>query len=124
MANVLKPEGYLFVDHRASPGMSPDVARNMGLDPKLVGEGTVFEAATQRCCHCPSVFIKNPLRTRERGHCYKCNGYICDACEIASKSPDYVHRHVNEVIDKVSSGRYAMSGSTSLPILTRTPSNG
>jgi len=119
MANLLRPEGYLFVDHRASPGLPPEMARKMGFDPAQVAEGKVFEAATLRCCHCPSVFIKNPGRTRERGHCYKCNDFICDACEIASKTSGYVHISTAEVIDKVSSGNYTLSGSTSLPVLTK-----
>lgn len=117
--SVTKPEGYLFVDHRASPGLPEDIARKMGFDPNQVKEGAVFEAATLRCCHCPSVFIKNPLRTRERGHCYKCSGYICDACEIASKTSGYVHISAQEVIDKVTSGKYELTGTTSLPTLTR-----
>lgn len=114
-----KSEGYLIVDHRASPGISPEAALRMGLDPKLVGEGKVFEAATKKCAHCPSVFIKNPLRTRPRGHCFQCNDYICDACDAARQSPDWVHRPVQEIIDLVTSGKWDLSGSTSLPVLTR-----
>jgi hypothetical protein len=117
--SVTRPEGYLFVDHRASPGIPEAKALAMGLDPKLVKEGKLYEAATLRCVHCPSVFIKNPRRTRERGHCFKCGGYICDACEAAAKMPGYVHMHEQEVIDKVTSGKYVMTGSTSLPNLIR-----
>lgn len=113
-----KPEGYLFVDHRASPGIPADQALRMGLDPNTVKEGAVLEAATMRCAHCPSVYIKNPLRTRERGYCFSCAGFVCDACQVASKLPGYVHQSAQEVIDKVQSGKFVMSGSTSLPILT------
>lgn len=117
--SVTKPEGYLFVDHRNSPGIPEAAALKMGLDPSAVREGKVYEAATLRCVHCPSVFIMNPLRTRERGYCPKCNGFICDACVIASKMPEYIHRSGQEVIEKVASGKFVMSGSTSLPVLTR-----
>lgn len=116
-----KPEGYLFVDHRASPGIPEEVALKMGLDPRTVKEGAVLEAATLRCVHCPtpSVIIKNPLRTRERGYCSQCDGYVCDSCMVASKMPGYVHRNVEDVIDKVHSGKFEITGTTSLPLLTR-----
>lgn len=116
--SVTKSEGYLFVDHRNSPGLPENVARRVGYVPELVKEGKVFEAATLACVHCPSVFIKNPLRTRERSHCFQCGGYICDACEIASKDPNYVHYTRKEIIDRVASGKWIMSGSMSLPIFT------
>lgn len=112
-------EGYLFVDHRASPGISEEAALKMGLDPNLVREGKVFEAATLACAHCPSVVIKNPMRVRERAMCMSCGGaYLCDACAIASKMPDYVHIPRKKMIDMVCDGPYEMSGSTSLPIFT------
>ena len=115
---MARKEGYLHVDHRASPGLPENVARKLGYIPELVKEGKVFEAATLACAHCPSVFIKNPLRTRERGHCMKCNGFICDACEFASRDPNYVHRSRQEFIDMATSGKWIVSGSTSLPIFT------
>lgn len=86
-----KQQGYLMIDHRASPGLPEDVARATGLDPKLCGEGKIFEAATLTCSHCKVAMVKNPLRTRERGHCRKCNHYICDGCVAKSRLPDYSH---------------------------------
>jgi hypothetical protein len=44
--------GYLMVDHRASPGLPEDVARWAGYDPKLAGEGKVYEVDTMSCSHC------------------------------------------------------------------------
>ena len=61
-------EGYLLIDHRDSPGAGP------------VGKGQVFEAPTFCCSHCCAVVIINPLRTRSREYCAKCNHYICDTC--------------------------------------------
>ena len=80
----MQKEGYLIIDHRASPGLTAEQAMAMGLDPKLMGEGKLMEAATLTCNHCFSVSIRNPLRTRERGHCRKCDSYICDnpACHV------------------------------------------
>ncbi|HSW91830.1 MAG TPA: hypothetical protein VLG09_04245 [Candidatus Saccharimonadales bacterium] len=117
--SVTRPEGYVMVDHRASPGIPADIAEKMGLDPKLFCEGALFEAATKRCCHCPSVVILKHDRVRERGHCRQCNDYVCDACVAASKMPDYVHMNYREVVDKVVSGKFVLSGPTSLPVLTR-----
>jgi hypothetical protein len=85
-------EGYLLIDHRASPGLPPDIAYAMGMEPALVREGRVFEAATLTCCHCKSVVMKNPKRIRPRASCMKCGGkYICDGCGFEASLPDYNH---------------------------------
>lgn len=67
-------EGYLMVDHRASPGFTPE----MRLFP--APEGTLFETRTLHCPHCGCCVVVNMDRTRERGHCYQCDHYICDVC--------------------------------------------
>ena len=85
-------EGYLMLDHRASPGFTPEEATRLGYGPAASGEGNFYEAKTMHCSHCPAVVIMNPLRTRERTLCYLCNKYICDNCGIQSKMPDYVHK--------------------------------
>ncbi len=85
-------EGYLMVDHRASPGLTPEEAVRLGYSPGLVGEGQLFETKTNHCNHCGTVVIINPLRTRERSYCSYCDKYICDNCGISSKLPDYVHK--------------------------------
>lgn len=78
----MKPfhEGYIMVDHRASPG-TPEVP-----------EGTLFEAATMHCSHCGTVVIINPGRTRDRANCTKCGKYVCDSCAVEMKQPDYTHK--------------------------------
>jgi hypothetical protein len=83
-------EGYLSVDHRNSPGLPKDFFQKIGLNvetPKDLTEGRLCEAATITCCHCGTVMIKNLLRTRERGHCSKCDEYVCDnpVCRIECK---------------------------------------
>jgi hypothetical protein len=54
-------EGYLLVDNRCSGG-------------------GVLELPTLTCSHCSQIMAVNPLRTRERGYCRKCDHYICDNC--------------------------------------------
>ena len=67
-------EGYLLIDHRASPGMSGTVGG------PVVGENALFEAATITCSHCRAIVIVNPDRTRPRAYCRSCDHYICDVC--------------------------------------------
>lgn len=96
-------EGYAILDHRASPGLTENVALRLGYDPTLVCEGAVMEAPTLTCVHCkvPNVIIKNPWRTRERASCYKCgNGYVCDNCAIEMKMPDYDHAPFDKKIEQ------------------------
>lgn len=110
-------DGYLVVDHRASPGIPEANALRMGLDPKAVGEGKVFEASTLGCPHCGAHVVLNPLRTRERGHCMKCSRYICDGCTAVMRDPDYVHHTVTELAELVATGRYELAGSADRPVL-------
>jgi hypothetical protein len=84
-------EGYVMIDHRASPGMTPDEARLMGYEPEHVSEGKLFETKTNHCCHCGTVVIMNPLRTRERSFCSSCSKYVCDNCGIEMRLSDYIH---------------------------------
>ncbi len=93
-------EGYLMIDHRASPGLDSDTARFLGLDPTLAGEGKLLEAATLTCSHCKAVVVKNPLRTRERASCSKCNWhYICDFCAAEAAKADYSHLPFEALVD-------------------------
>jgi hypothetical protein len=101
-----KPEGELFIDHRASPGLPEGMARRMGYDPSQVGEGGLFEAATLMCEHCRRILIKNPRRDRERAFCMQCGGaYICDMCDGERRKPDYIHRSFKEIVDLVATGK-------------------
>lgn len=99
MSSLRDKEGYLMIDHRQSPGIPADMARQIGLDPKLCGEGKLLEAATLTCSHCKSVVMKNPLRQRARANCLKCSHYICDFCDMASKHPDYKHLPFEKFVD-------------------------
>lgn len=94
-------EGYLLIDHQASPGMPRELA-GRPLDPAL-GEGKVFEAATLTCAHCKVVVIKNPSRQRERAFCRKCMHYICDFCAAQAYQPDYAHAPFEKIADEVMS---------------------
>jgi len=71
-------EGELLIDHRASPGVSDELMRSIGM-PAGSGKG-LFEAPTYTCSHCSSVVVINPDRKRERAYCAKCDSRICDDC--------------------------------------------
>ena len=74
-------EGEILIDHRASPGLPPEFAVEVGLDPGLVAKGQAVEAPLFTCAHCQACVIVNPDRSRERACCQKCGGkYICDEC--------------------------------------------
>src|SRR3990167_233972 len=99
MPSLREKEGYLLVDHRASPGIPANIARQSGYDPALCGEGKTFEAATMTCAHCTNSVILNPERVRKREYCNKCDAYICDYCHIARTMPDYQHASYEKVSD-------------------------
>lgn len=94
----MRQQGYLMVDHRASPGLSEQEALAAGYDPRLSGEGKVYEADTMTCSHCKSVVVKNPFRTRDRPHCFQCDHYICDICAVKAKTED-VHMPFSKLMD-------------------------
>jgi len=75
-------EGEFMVDHRFTPGL-PDEMMPKGMPPRS-GQG-LFEAPTFSCSHCPQVVVMNPLRTRERIYCRKCDHYLCDRCGAIMK---------------------------------------
>ena len=80
MANQRGKEGYLMVDHRASPGLTAEEARQAGLPPSAAGEGQFFEAPTVTCIHCGVSYMVNPDRKRPQEFCRKCYAYQCDIC--------------------------------------------
>ena len=82
-------EGYLMIDHRASPG----------LDHPLLGPGSFVERATRNCSHCERLVVVNPDRTRVRGYCPKCDAYVCDACE-AERVRTGICRPFKQVVDE------------------------
>lgn len=84
--SLRRHEGYLLMDHRAGGiGISDElVAKAAGPAAEMpVGAGRgLFEAPTITCSHCQVVVVINPLRTRERAYCPKCDHYLCDRCGI------------------------------------------
>jgi hypothetical protein len=80
-------ESYLCIDHKESPGFTPEQAHKVGLGivADQVGKGKKFETAMLICSHCPAQVIKRPERVRARGHCYKCDQFLCDNCAIKYK---------------------------------------
>lgn len=82
--------GEMTVDHRASPGLTPEQARSAGYDPSLCGEGKLYETHTLTCCECRTVTVMNPDRTRPRETCARHGGhYICDGCKYRQRQNDY-----------------------------------
>jgi hypothetical protein len=116
MKSITHGEGYLLLDHRAGAALPDEYVHLAGL-PVGAGRG-VFEAATISCEHCGTSFYKNPARLRPRGHCRKCDRYICDPCEAAMSATNYTHRTFEELANLVQSGRYTLTGTTSAPVLT------
>jgi hypothetical protein len=96
-------EGYLEIDHRESPGLTPEQARaasRFACVPMLpVGAGQILKTSTINCSHCERLVVKNPARVRERGYCPKCDSYVCDWCE-AERVRTGVCRPFKQVIDE------------------------
>jgi hypothetical protein len=113
--------GYIMIDHRASPGLPEDVARLAGYDPKLCGEGKVFESKTMTCGHCGGSVVPNVARIRPRASCLACDNregrYICDGCDFLRSQPGYVHKPMVQVIDEVKERAITHMG-TPLKLLT------
>lgn len=68
-------EGYLLIDNRHAPvPMHPT--------RQFIGQGVsgVQEVPILTCSHCHTQMVVNPLRTRERPYCRKCDHYLCDGC--------------------------------------------
>jgi hypothetical protein len=101
MPSLKRHDGELMIDHRASPGLPEDFYRPLGIDAPAIGGGRLFETATITCSHCNGVVVLNPLRTRERAYCSKCDHYICDSCKAASCLPLYSHAPFEKIVDVV-----------------------
>ncbi len=91
----MRQMGEIVVDHRASPGLPEDVARQAGYDPALCKEGKIFVQDTMTCSHCKCVVVKNNARQRDRAKCFQCDNreghYICDGCDFIRNQPGYSH---------------------------------
>jgi hypothetical protein len=84
MSSKRRHEGYLLVDQRESPGVPFNPAMIGKPDALLASSGQMLESATVTCSHCQVVVVLNPMRTRPRGYCQKCDRYVCDnpACNL------------------------------------------
>lgn len=70
-----------MIDHRDSPGLTDEEIRQSG-SPIPLGMGRAkVELPVLSCSHCQAMLVFNPMRTRERGHCPKCDRYVCDTCK-------------------------------------------
>ena len=95
-------EGEIYIDHRASPGLSNEQALKLGYVPEALSEGKVFEAPTMGCNYCGTVVIINPNRKRDRAYCPACDMYICDNCELERRLPDYTHKtHRQKIFEQL-----------------------
>lgn len=98
--SLRRHEGYLLVDNRNSPGVPEALNQSAPLPLPVGAAAGMFEAATITCSHCQQVLIVNPLRTRERAHCRKCDHYLCDKCgAIAAQTG--ICRTFKQVIDEL-----------------------
>ena len=95
MKSKRRQEGYLLIDHRASPGT------------QLVPEGTIYETPTVTCSHCGAIVILSPTRKRPRHYCAKCDHYVCDRAECVIEcrpwkkvleAADYAAHHGGPII--------------------------
>jgi hypothetical protein len=82
--------GYLEIDHRDSPGLTPaDVAAMPGAI--AVQGGQLLERDIKQCSHCQRGVVLNPGRVRDRAVCPKCYAFICDGCEaVRARTGDCV----------------------------------
>jgi hypothetical protein len=71
-------EGYLLIDNSQVPGIGMEEAGKLGKEVVGAGFRGRYESAVLTCSHCHSQVVLNPMRTRERGYCRKCDHYVCD----------------------------------------------
>jgi hypothetical protein len=86
----MKDQGYMMVDHRASPGFTEEQARAVGYDPAMCREGKVWETKTLTCMDCKHAVVPNPERVRPRETCRHCMHYICDICAVKANLSGHV----------------------------------
>lgn len=78
-------EGYLLIDNSASGGAKVEV-------PVLT------------CSHCQAQIIVNPLRTRDRNHCRKCDAYVCDKATCILECNGSLNRVFDQALDQANRG--------------------
>lgn len=100
MGSKLNNQGELLIDHRNSPGITPEWAAARGVAGPVVGGGKVYESGLKNCKHCGGDVLMHPQRTRDREWCSVCDAYICDSCGLLRKlgSP---HKSLGAVLDDI-----------------------
>lgn len=93
-------EGYLLIDHRDSPGITPEQAAHAGNGTISVPAGKKLECATYNCSHCTRLVIMRPDRTRARGYCPKCDRVICDGCEVIRVASGGACKPFKQIVDE------------------------
>ncbi len=78
-------EAYVLIDHRNSPGITPEFLRANKIDAPAVGSGQTFESAMDICHGCGTQIILNPNRSRPREWCMQHDAYLCDGCGLTRK---------------------------------------
>lgn len=88
MAGKPRRFGELLIDHTFSPGITQEMLHAAGVNGIAVGADRKAELPTLTCCHCGAIVVLNPLRTRARGYCPKCDAYHCDtpACGLECRN--------------------------------------
>jgi hypothetical protein len=107
MLSKRSQEAYILIDHRNSPGISPEFVRANGLDAPAVGAGQTFESAMVVCHCCQADVVLNPNRTRERAWCWKHDAYTCDNCAAAQKAGAEcvpAEKRYEQIWDKINRG--------------------
>lgn len=101
--NKRELEGYLRIDHRDSPGLTPEEASAVGRSgiAPFVAAGKMFEGATYTCSHCTRTVVINPDRVRPRAYCPKCDHHICDWCEGQRVASGGACKPFTQIIDEV-----------------------
>lgn len=73
--------GVIEIDMRECPSFPEGFGRGI-IDPMtIIPGGSFLREEILTCEHCQKDSVKNRNRTRARGHCPACNGYLCDRCD-------------------------------------------
>lgn len=94
-------EGYLLISNEHAPAVPVEWAAKSGKGTVGAGVQGVQELATLTCSHCHRQMVVQPLRTRERPYCRKCDHYICDDCAVVAKLNGGECRSLRTLIDRL-----------------------
>lgn len=74
--------GFLEIDHRDSPGLTPADVAHMP-NALAVPGGQHYETDVYHCSHCQRMVVLRAVAGKivDRGYCPKCNHYVCNSCE-------------------------------------------